>query len=55
LNREFETIPKIPRCGELDLKTRKSTNLVNVLKFRANKHLEELREDMKLLEKLLAG
>jgi hypothetical protein len=37
------------------LKTRKSTNLVKVLKFRANKHLEELREDMKLLEGLVEG
>jgi hypothetical protein len=37
------------------LKTRTSTNLVKVLKFRANKHLEELQEDMKLLEELLEG
>jgi hypothetical protein len=37
------------------MKNRESTNLIKVLKFRANKHLEELREDMKLLEELLEG
>jgi hypothetical protein len=37
------------------LKDRESTNLIKVLKFRATKHLEELREDIKLLEELLEG
>jgi hypothetical protein len=37
------------------LKNRKSTNLVKVLKFRANKHIEELREDIRLLEELAEG
>jgi hypothetical protein len=37
------------------LKNRESTNLIKVLKFRANKHIEELREDIKLLEELLEG
>jgi hypothetical protein len=37
------------------LKTRKSTNLVKILKFRANKHIEELREDIRLLEELVEG
>jgi len=37
------------------LKNRESTNLIKVLKFRANKHLEELRKDIKLLEELVEG
>jgi hypothetical protein len=37
------------------LKDRESTNLIKVLKFRANKHLEELRADLKLLEDLVEG
>jgi hypothetical protein len=37
------------------LKNRESTNLIKVLKFRANKHLQELREDIRLLEALVEG
>jgi len=37
------------------LRNRESSNLVKVLRFRANKHLEELREDIELLEELLEG
>jgi hypothetical protein len=35
------------------LESRKSTNLVKVLKFRAKRHIEELRGDVRLLEELL--
>jgi len=37
------------------LKNRESTNLVKVLKFRATRHIEELREDLKLLEEFIEG
>jgi hypothetical protein len=37
------------------LKNRESTNLVKVLKFRATKHIEVLREDLKLLEEFIEG
>jgi hypothetical protein len=37
------------------LKNGESTNLIKVLKFRAKRHIEELREDMKLLENLVEG
>jgi hypothetical protein len=37
------------------LKNRESTNLIKVLKFRAKRHIEELREDLKLLEELVEG
>jgi hypothetical protein len=35
------------------LKKRESTNLIKVLRFRAKKHVKELREDIKLLEELI--
>jgi hypothetical protein len=35
------------------LKNRESTNLVKVLRFRASRHIGELREDLKLLEHLV--
>ena len=35
------------------LKKRKSTNLIKVLKFRATRHIERLREDLEFLEKLV--
>jgi len=35
------------------LKNRKSTNLIKVLRFRAKRHVKELREDIKLLEELI--
>jgi hypothetical protein len=35
------------------LKNRESTNLIKVLKFRAKRHIGELREDVKLLEELI--
>jgi hypothetical protein len=35
------------------LKNRESTNLIKVLKFRAKRHVEELREDVKLLDELI--
>lgn len=34
------------------LENKESTNLIKVLRFRANRHIEGLREDMKLLEEL---
>jgi hypothetical protein len=37
------------------LKDRKSTNLIKVLKFRANRHIEGLREDLKLLGEFIEG
>jgi hypothetical protein len=37
------------------LKDRESTNLIKVLKFRANRHIEGLREDLKLLGELVEG
>jgi hypothetical protein len=37
------------------LKNRESTNLIKVLKFRASRHIEGLREDLKLLEELIEG
>jgi hypothetical protein len=37
------------------LKNKESTNLIKVLKFRANKHIEGLREDLKLLEEFVEG
>jgi hypothetical protein len=37
------------------LKNRESTNLIKVLRFRANKHLEELKADLNLLEELAKG
>lgn len=35
------------------LKNRKSTNLLKVVKFRAMRHIERLREDLEILEKLV--
>jgi hypothetical protein len=35
------------------LKNRESTNLIKVLKFRAKRHVKELREDIELLEGLI--
>jgi hypothetical protein len=35
------------------LKNRESTNLIKVLRFRTSKHIQELREDMKLLEEMI--
>jgi hypothetical protein len=35
------------------LKSRESTNLIKVLRFRATRHIEGLREDLKLLEELV--
>jgi hypothetical protein len=35
------------------LKNRESSNLIKVLKFRAKRHIEELRGDVKLLEALV--
>jgi hypothetical protein len=35
------------------LKNRESTNLIKVLKFRATRHIEGLREDLKLLEEFV--
>jgi hypothetical protein len=35
------------------LKKRESTNLIKVLRFRAKRHVEELREDIELLEELI--
>jgi hypothetical protein len=37
------------------LKDRESTNLIKVLKFRAIRHIEGLRGDIKLLEELVKG
>ena len=37
------------------LKDRESTNLIKVLRFRATRHIEGLREDLKLLEELIEG
>lgn len=37
------------------LKDRESTNLIKVLRFRATRHSERLREDLKLLEELIEG
>lgn len=37
------------------LKNRESTNLIKVLRFRATRHIERLREDLKLLEELIEG
>jgi len=35
------------------LKDGKSTNLIKVLKFRATRHIDRLREDIKFLEELV--
>jgi len=37
------------------LKNGESTNLIKVLKFRAKRHVGELRGDLELLEKLAEG
>lgn len=37
------------------LKDRESTNLIKVLKFRAKRHIEKLRGDIRLLEDLVEG
>lgn len=37
------------------LKNKKSTNLIKVLKFRATRHIERLRQDLELLEKFVGG
>jgi hypothetical protein len=37
------------------LKNRKSTNLIKVLKFRAKRHIGQLRADIKLIEELAEG
>lgn len=35
------------------LRNRKSTNLIKVLKFRAARHMERLKQDLELLKKLV--
>jgi hypothetical protein len=37
------------------LKDRRSTNLIKVLRFRAKRHVGELRKDIELLEELVKG